>query len=174
MAVWDLACIWRRPLLFLARGLCACSLVVLYLFTSLVPYFGYRTARTAPPSRLQAPIGEGSTGSSLSSAAEESSAILEATLVGFDAPFGPHRRPRFATGQPLVLNSQESIRSLVVPRIVVQDFSAEDGSARYKTPEYDLTHAFKRRRRLSWARVSANPEDRLAVTTEPSFRLPHP
>jgi len=167
MAVWDLVCAWRRYLVFLSRGLCACSLAALYLFIGLVLCSGYRTAGTAPLSHLQASLGEESTGTLPSSVAEEESpAISETTRVGFDAPFNAHYHPRFADRHPLV-------RPMVIPKIVVQDFSAEDGSIHYKTPEYDLTHALKRRRRLSWApRIPVTLGDNLVVNTRPSLRLP--
>jgi len=175
MAVWGLVCTWRRSLVFISRGLCACSLAALYLFIGLVLCSGYRTARTALLSHPQASLGEEFTGTLPSSITEEESpAISEATRVGLDPPFDAHcQPPRFADGHPLVLNPQESARPLVIPKIVVQDFSAEDGSVRYKTPEYDLTHALKRRRRLSWApRAPATLGDNLAVNKRPSLRLP--
>ncbi|KAF9646844.1 hypothetical protein BDM02DRAFT_3188461 [Thelephora ganbajun] len=166
MAVWDLACTWQRSLVFLARGLCACSLAILYLIINLVLCSGHRTARTAQPSHPQESLGEKYTGSSPSSTAEEKSSVISETpLVGFESSFSAHCHPRFAKGQPLTLNPQESVHSLVIPKIVVQDFSAKDGLVRYKTPEYDLAHTLKRRRRLSWARVSVAFEDHLAVNT---------
>lgn len=172
MAAWDLVHTWRRSLIFLARGLYTCSLVTLYLFISLVLCSGYRTARTTPPSRQQATLRKESTGSSPSSVAEEKpSTIPEAAYVDFgapfDIPFDPRYHPRFANGQPLALNTQESARSLVIPKIVVQDFSSEDGLVRYKTPEYDPTHTLKRRRR-----PSASVGDYHATTAQPSFRIP--
>lgn len=173
MVVWDLARTWRRSLVFLARGLCACSLAMLYLFVGLVLCSGYHTARATPPSHLQASVGEEPTGSSPSSIAEEGpSAISEATRVGFGAPLNAHHHPRFTSGQPLVLNAQESAHPLIIPKIVVQDFSAEDGSVRYRAPEYDLTHASKRGRRLSWARVPTTTGDHLVINRRPSPRLP--
>jgi hypothetical protein len=141
----------------------------LYLFISLVLWSGYHATRAAPFLHLQASPGNESTGSSPSSITEEkSSAISETTRAGLDAPFNAHRHSRFVNGQPLVPNP----RSLVIPKIVVQDFSTEDGLVRYKTPEYDPTHNLKRRRRPSWARVSTTLGDHLAVTARPSFRLP--
>ena len=175
MVVWDLVCTWRRSLVFLARGLFTCSLAVLYLFIGFVLCSGHRTARTAPPLHLQASLREESTGPSPSSIAENgSSTISEITTIGFDAPLNAHCHPHFTNGQPLVLNprAQESARPLIIPKIVVQDFSAEDGSVRYKAPEYDLTHALKRRRRLSRARVPTAPGDHLLVNARPSVRLP--
>ena len=176
MVVWDLVCTWRRSLVFLARALCACSLAVLYLFIGFMVCSGYHIARTASPSHLQASSTEESTVPSPSSAAEEgSSAISGTTHVGFDAPFNTHCHPRFANRQPLVLNPQESARPLIIPKIVVQDFSAEDGSFRYKSPEYDLTHTLKRRRRPSWARAPTTLGDHLPANRRPSsLGLPPP
>lgn len=173
MAAWDLVHAWRRSLAFLARGLYTCSLVALYLFISLVLCSGYRTARTAPsPSHPQASLGKEPAGSLPSLVAEDkSSAISETASIDFDAPFNDHR-PRFVTGQPLVPSSEENARTLVIPKIVVQDFSSEDGPVWYKTPEYDPTHSLKRRRRPSRVRASAFFEDHLAATGQPSFRLP--
>lgn len=176
MTVSDLAHTWRRSLVFLARGLWTCSLVALYLFISLALCSGSRMARavSAPPSHPQASLRKESTGSSPSSAAEEKpSAVREPAHAGFDTPFDAHEQPLFVSGQLPVLSIQESARSTGIPKIVVQDFSAEDGLVRYKTPEYDLTHTLKRRRRLSWVR-SPSLEDYLAVrgTSQPPFRLP--
>ena len=173
MAAWDLVCIWRRSLVFLTRGLCACSLAVLYLFIGIVLCSGYRTPRTAPPRHLQASLGEESVGGLPSSVAEEEPlAISERTRAGFDTPFNARCHPRFADGSPLVPNLQGNARPLVIPKIVVQDFSAEDGLFRYKTPEYDLTHALKRRRRRSWVRVPAILGDHPAANTRPSLEVP--
>ena len=170
MVVWDLVCTWRRSLVLLVRGLCACSLAVLYLFIGFVVCSGYHTARTVPSSHLQAPLAaEESTVSSPSSVAEEgSSANSETTHVGFDAPFNTHCHPRFSNKHPLALDPQESVHPLIIPKIVVQDFSAEDGSVHYKTPEYDLRHASKRRRRPSWARAPTTLGDHLPANRRPS------
>ena len=159
MAARDLVCTWRRPLVFLARGLCVCSLALLYLFISLALCFGRRTARTAQPSPS-------------SIAEENSSTIPETTPVGFDAPLNTHH-PLFSSGQSLVSNAQNGAGPLVVPRIVVQDYSAEDGSIRSKVPEYDLMDSLKRRRRFPRARASVILEDHLAfMARPPPFRPP--
>lgn len=164
MAAWDLICTWRRPLASLARGLCACSLALLYLLISLALCSGSRTARTAQPSHLQEPFGNGSTRPPPSSIAEEKSSVI---------PLNPHHHPHFSSGQPLVTNTQEGVDPLVIPKIVVQDFSAEDGLVRYKAPEYDLTGSLKRRRRISRARASGTLEDHLAFSKRPlPFRPP--
>ena len=164
---------WRRYLISLARGLCICSLVLFYLFVNLVLRSGYRTGRTTPSSILQTSLGKEHTGSSSPSAAEEKpSTISDTPHVGFDAPFQTHLHPRFANGRPQVLNAEESANSLVIPKIIVQDFSAEDGLVRCKTPEYDPTHTLKRQRRPSWTRISTPLEDYVTITTRPSFRLP--
>lgn len=160
MVVWDLVCTWRRSLVFLARGLCACSLAALYVFVGCVLCSGYHPARDAPTSNLRLPPGEESTGSSPPSVAEEGSSATSETT-----PFNAHCHPRFASRRPLVLNQQESTRPLVIPKIVVQDFSAEDGSVCYKTPEYDLTHSLKRRRR---ARAPTTLGAHLLFNTRPS------
>jgi hypothetical protein len=176
MVVWHLVCAWRRSLVFLARGLCACSLAVLYLSIGFAGFSGYHTARAALPSHPRASLAEESTVSSSPPTAQEGlSAISETTHVGFDAPFDTHCHPRSFNGQPLVLNLQASFRPLVIPKIVVQDFSAEDGSISYKTPEYDLTHNLKRGRRPSWACVPTTLGDRLPVNRRPStLGLPPP
>ena len=130
---------------------------------------GYHTARTTPPSQIQASLAEEPTVSSPSSIAEEGpSATPETTRVGSDAPFNTYHHPRFANGQPLVLNPQEGTRPLIIPKIVVQDFSAEDGSVRYKTLEYDPTYTLKRGRRPSWARVPTTLRDHLPANVRPS------
>lgn len=174
MAAWDLVCTWRRLLVFLARGLCACSLALLYLLISLALCHGGRTARTAQPSHLQEPLVKGSTGPSPSSTAEEKSSVsAETTLVGFDTPLNTHHHSRFYGGQPLIPKTQEGVCPLVIPKIVVQDFSAEDGLIRYKAPEYDLMDSLKGRRRSSRARAFMTLEDRLAFATRPPpFRSP--
>lgn len=173
MAVWELVCTWRRSVAFLARGLCACSLAAVYLFIGLVLCSGHRTARTGSRSDLQVSFREGPAGSSPSSAAEdEPQAVSEATHVGFGAPFNAHRHPHSVGGQPLDSNPQENARSLDIPKIVVQDFSAEDGSVHYKVPEYDPTHILKRRRRSSRARTPAAHGGHLTTAAQPSFRLP--
>ena len=166
MVTWDLACVWRRSLISLTRGLCACLLVALHLFVNLVLLSGHRTARTAPPSHLQASLGKESYGSSPASVAEAGSLGSSGTPhVGSHTPLTTHCHPRFVGGQPLALNAQEGACSLILPKIVVQDFSAEDGLVRDKTPEYDLTHTLKRRRRPSRARISMSLGGNLAVTT---------
>lgn len=176
MVVWDLLCAWRRSLAFLARGLCVCSLAVLYLLVGLVVFSGHHIARKTPPSHIKASLAEEPTVSSPPSIAEEgSSATPETIHVGSGAPFNTHHHPRFANRQPLVLNPQEGTRVLIIPKIVVQDFSAEDGSVRYKTPEYDPTYTLKRGRRPSWARAPTTPRDRLPANVRPSFLgLPPP
>lgn len=169
MAVWDIVCTWRRSLISLARGLCACLLAVLYLFLGFVLCSGRRAAQTASPSHLQSPLGEESAGSLSSSIPEEgSSAIPETTHAGFDAPFNVRCHPRFANGQPLVPNPQESVRPMIIPKIVVQDFSTEDGSVRYKTTDYDLARALKRGRHFSWAYAPTTLGDHLPVNTRQS------
>jgi len=170
MVVWDLVRIWRRSLVFLARGLCACSLAALYLLIGFVLYTGHHATRATPPLHLQVSLREEYTESlSLpSSVAEEGpSATPETAHVGLDAPFNTHRHPRFANGQPPVPNQQESARPLIIPKIVVQDFSAEDGSVRYKTPEYDPTHTLKRGRRFSCAHPPKTLGAHLLVNTRP-------
>ena len=165
---------WRY-LVFLARGLCACSLAMLYLFIGLVLYPGHHPARTRPPSRLQASLGEESTGSLPSPIAEDiPPATPETACVDFDTSFNSPYYSRFSDGQPLVLNPQESDRPLIIPKIVVQDFSAEDGSVSYKATEYDLTETLKRRKRLSWVHVSTTLGDRLPPNTRPSSLGPPP
>jgi hypothetical protein len=176
MAVWDLAHIWRRPLVFLVRGFCACLLALLYLLISLALFSGDRTARTAPSSHPQASLGREHAGPSLLSSTSEDkpSVAPETAHLDPDAPFNTNHHSCFTGGRPPVARSQEDARSLVIPKIVVQDFSAEDGSFRCKAPDYDLTDSLKRRRRPSWTRVPATLEDYLAVTTRPSsFRPLH-
>lgn len=174
MAVWDLGSAWRRPLVFLARGLCACSLALLYLFISLALCSGDRTVPTMPTSDLRESLGKESTRPSPSPILEEKPSVIpETTLVGFDTPFNPHLYPRLSGGRPQVANPQEGVSPLVIPKIVVQDFSAEDGLIRYKTPRYDPTDALKRRRRLSRASVSMTLLQHHAVTARsPSFPSP--
>lgn len=173
MAVWDLAYTSRRSLVFLAQGLCAFSLVLLCLFIDLVLCSGYRTAQTAPSSHLQMSLGKGSAGSSSSPAAEENSPATTGTPhVGFNASFQAHLGPRFVNGQPQALNTQENNYSLVIPKIIVQDFSAEGGLFCYKAPEYDPTHTLKPRRRPSWARISTPCGGYHTVTVRPFVRLP--
>lgn len=169
MAFWDLACTWRRYLVFLIQGLCACSLAMLYLFVGLVLYSGYYVypTRTRPPPRSQAPLGEQSTTFLPSPIAEDDPpAIPETACVDFDTSFNPPHHPRFFNGRPLVL--QENDRPLIIPKIVVQDFSAEDGSASYKAMEYNLAEPLKRKKRLSWVRVSTTLRDHLPPNTRPS------
>lgn len=169
MVVWDLVGTWRRSLVFLARGLCACSLAALYLFIGFVLCSGHHAVRTTPPPHLRASVEEEYTGSLPPSIAEERpSTISETTHFNSDAPFNTHRHPRFANGRPLAQKEQESVRPLIIPKIVVQDFSAEDGSVRYKTPEYDLTHNLKRGRRLSYVRTPTALGNHLQVNTRPS------
>ena len=174
MVVWDLVRTWRRSLVFLARGLCACSLAGLYLFIGFVLYTGHHAARTTPSPHLQASLREEHTESSPSSVAEEGPlATPETTHIGLDAPFHTHRHPHFANGQPLVPNQQESARPLIIPKIVVQDFSAEDGSVRFKIPEYDPTHTLKRGRRFPCAHSPKTLASHLPVNTRPpSLGLP--
>jgi len=100
-----------------------------------------------------------------------SPATSETPYGGSDAPFQAHLHPRFVKGQPQAPNTQEGDHFLVIPKIIVQDFSGEDGLVRYKTPEYDPTHTLKRRRRPSWARIPTFGEH-LTVTVRPSLRLP--
>lgn len=171
MAVWDLV---RRPLVFLARGLCTCSLALLYLFISLAPCSGGRTLRAALLSDPQESPRKGSTVPSPPSVVEEkSSIILETTLVGPHAPpLDTHHHSCFSGGQPLVASTQ-GVGHLVIPKIVVQDFSAKDGLVHYKFPEYDLADSLKRRRRFSRARAPMTLEGRLAFTARPPpFRPP--
>ena len=172
MTVRDLVDTWRRPLVFLAQGLFACSLALLYLFIGLALCSGDHTARTAPPSHSQESLGKESIGSSPSSVVEEKpSAVSEATLVWRDTSFNKHRHSYLSDGHSLATTSQGGAYPLVIPRIVVQDFSSEDGLIRYKTPECDLTDVSRRRRRPSRARIS--PEDRrCAVTVRPSSLRP--
>lgn len=66
---------------------------------------------------------------------------------------------------------QENNHSLVIPKITVQDFSAEDGLVCHKPPECDPTHALERRRRPSWARISTPFGGHLTVAVRSSFRL---
>lgn len=173
MATWDLACTYQRPLVFLARWLCACSLALLYLLISLALCFGGRTARNAPPSYQQESLGKGPTKPSSSSIAEEKSLVIqETTLVDFDGPFNTHHHSCFSGGEPLAANTQEGFGPLVIPKIIVQDFSAEDRSIRSKAPEYDLTDSLKRRRRFSRARVSITLEDRFEFTMRPPLFQP--
>jgi len=173
MVSWDWMYTWRGYLVSLARGLCTCSLVLLYLFINLVICSGYRTTRTAPFSHLEASLGKEPTGPSSSSAAEEMSpAISETPHVGLGAPFQAPVCPHLVDERSRTLDTQESTHLLVIPKIIVQDFSANDGLVRYKTPEYDPTHTLKRRRRPSWARIATPFEDHHAVTTRSSFRLP--
>lgn len=172
MAVRDLVYTWRRSLVFFAQGLFACSLALLCLFISLVLCSSDHTARTAPPSHSHHPLGKESIGSSPSLVVEEKpSAISEATLVGCDTFFNKRRHSYLSDGHSLATTSQGSAYPLVIPRIVVQDFSSEDGLICYKTPECDLTDVLRRRRRPSRARIS--PEDRhCAATVRPSSLRP--
>lgn len=175
MAAWDTVCSCRRLLVFLARGFCACSLALLYLFVGLALCSGGRTVQAAQPSHLQESLGTGSTRPSSSSTSEKKlSVVLETTLVGSDAPpLNTHHHPCFSGGQTLVASTQERIGPMIIPEIIVQDFSAEDGLIRYKTPKYYLTDSLKRRRRSSRARSSITLEDHAAFGTRLSpFRPP--
>lgn len=153
--------------------MCACSLVVLYLLVSFVLCPDYRTARTAPSLHPRASLGKESAGSASPSVAEERSpAVSEPPGVGLDTPFHTHFYPRLVNELSPIPDPYEGARASVIPKIVVQDFSTEDGSIHYKTPEYDLRHTSKRRRRPSRTHNSTSHEDYLTVTTRPSFRLP--
>jgi hypothetical protein len=112
-------------------------------------------------------LGKAPTGPSPSTT-ERSSDVTGPTLVRSDTPFDAYHNSRFSGRQPPVTDSQENVRPLTVPRIVVQDSSAEDGTTCCKTLEHDPTDTLKRRRRLSRSRASASLEDHLSVTARPS------
>lgn len=168
MAVLDLVSACRRTLALLVRGLWACSLALLYLFVSLALCPGDYMARTAPSSDPQQPLGKVSTGPSPPTIKERPSDVPGPNLVGSDTPLVAYYNSRFSGRQPPVTDSLENVRPLTAPKIVVQDFSAEDRLTCCKSPEHDPTDTLKQRRRPSWSRVSASLEDHPAVTARPS------
>ncbi|KAF9792273.1 hypothetical protein BJ322DRAFT_1028155 [Thelephora terrestris] len=173
MAVWDLAHTWRKPLAFLARGFFTCSLALFYLCISLALCSGNLMALTAPTSDLRDPLGKESTGPSSSPVVKEKLPVIpETPLVGFDTPLNPHRHSSFSGGRPPVTNPQEVVSPLLIPKIVVQDFSAEDGLIRYKTPQYDPMDTLKWRRRPSRASISVTLVDHHHAARPPSFLSP--
>lgn len=174
MAIWDTLGGWRKSLVFISRGLYTCLLALLYLLISKALCSGHHsTSRTMPSPCLQELSRKECTESFQVSTVEEKTSVTpETTLAGFNDHFKAYNHPHLSCEQSSAANTQEGVHSMVIPKIVVQDFS-EDGLIRCKTLERSSTGLGtpERRRRLSWVYMTTK-DHHTVITQVPPSRSP--